>query len=447
MKSFRLALALLIALGAFVSPAGAQTVIRDAEIEEYMTEWFEPVYQAAGMSADQVKIVIVQDPMVNAFVAGGSNIFFYTGLLEKTDGPGEIIGVMAHELGHIAGGHLIRAREAMENASFEAILGSIIGVGAAILTGDGNAAGALGSAGSSMAQRKFLSYSRGFESSADQFALSTLNKASLDPSGLATFLEKLEAQELLPASQQSEYVRTHPLTRTRIESVTAGAQQSAANGKSYPAKWTDQHARMKAKLMGYIAPQQVSWTYDDRDTSIPALMARAIAAYRTNDVPLALKLTDQLIAREPDNAYFQELKGQMLMEFGRVPDALPYYQKAVSLKPRSGLIRTALGHAQLETAGSDPAKLQKSIENLEAAMKYEPRAPRIHRLLATAYGRKGDDANARLHLAEEALLLRNKPYARAQAEAAVKSLPQGSRGWLRAKDIIAFLDNDKPAAD
>lgn len=447
MKRIRRAVLTLAALCAAAAPAQAQTIIRDAEIEEYMTEWFDPVYDAAGMNADQVKIIIVQDPMINAFVAGGANIFFYTGLLEKTDGPGELIGVMAHELGHIAGGHLIRAREAMENASYEAILGGIIGVGAAILSGDGSAAGAIGTASNSMATRKFLSYSRGFESSADQYALSTLSKASLDPSGLGTFLEKLENQELLPASQQSEYVRTHPLTRSRIDSVESGAAQSSAKGKPFPEKWNEQHKRMKAKLMAFITPQQVPWNYDDRDTSIPAVMARAIAAYRTNDIARALKLADDLIAQEPDNAYFQELKGQMLLEFGRVPESVPYYQKAASLKPRSGLIRTSLGHAQLETAGNDKAKLQKAIDNLEAAQKIEPRSGRIHRLLATGYGRKGDDARARLHLAEEALLLRKNEYARAQANAALKSLPQGSAGWLRAKDIIAFIDNSKTKAE
>lgn len=449
-RTSRILTSLLLAGALFFglsTPARAQTVIRDAEIEDYMAQWFSPIFQAGGMSPDQVKIVIVQDPMINAFVAGGANIFFYTGLLDKTDNPGEVIGVMAHELGHISGGHLIRAREAMENASYEAILGGIIGVGAAILSGDGNAAGTIGAASQSMATRKYLSYSRAFESSADQFALTTLQKAGLSARGLGTFLEKLEDQELLPVSQQAEYVRTHPLTRTRIDAVESGAAASPSLDKPWPPEWIEQHARMKAKLMGFISPQQVAWTYDDRDHSVAATSARAIAAYRTNDVSNALKLADELIAKEPGNPYFQELKGQMLMDFGRVPEALPYYAKAAAAKPGNGLIRTALGHAELETAGDNPAKLQKAIDDLETALKSEPRSTRIHRLLATAYGRLGDDPNARLHLAEEALLQRKLPYARAQAEVALRGLKQGSSGWLRAKDILDYMDTQKNGDD
>jgi predicted Zn-dependent protease len=449
-RPFPVLTSLLMALCVFFAlsrPAAAQTIIRDAEIEEYMAEWFAPVFKAANMAPDQVKIIIVQDPMINAFVAGGANIFFYTGLLDKTDGPGEVIGVMSHELGHIAGGHLIRAREAMENASYEAILGSIIGVGAAILSGESGAAGTIGAASTSMATRKYLTYSRAFESSADQFGLSTMEKAQLNPATFGTFLEKLEDQEMLPASQQSEYVRTHPLTRSRIDSVEAGVERSAYKDKAYPPEWIEQHARMKAKLLGFISPQQVAWTYDDRDHSVAATTARAIAAYRTNDVAHALKLADTLIGMEPSNAYFQELKGQMLMDFGRVKEAVPYYQKAASLKPANGLIRTALGHAKVETAGDNPAKLQQAINDLETALKSEPRSSRIHRLLATAYGRMGDDPNARLHLAEEALLQRKLDYARAQATIALKGLKQGSSGWLRAKDMISYLDSAKPADD
>lgn len=358
----------------FARPACAQIIIRDAEIEDYMTEWFTPVFQAAGMDPEQVKIILVQDGKVNAFVAGGANIFFFTGLLEKTESPGEVIGVMAHELGHISGGHLIRARKEMENASYESILGTIIGIGAAIASGNSAAAPTIGTASASMAERRYLSTARTYESSADQFALTTLETAKLNPSGFLSFMEKLSGEELLPSSRQSEYVRSHPLTHDRISSIEAGIRRSTYVKTPLPLAWAEQHARMKAKLLGFINPAQVVWVYDDRDKSVAATSARAIAAYRQNHVQEALNLADILVQKEPDNPYFQELKGQMLLDFGRVKEALPYYEKAVSLKPKSGLIRTALAHAQIETAGQDTARLEKAVSHLKIALESEPRS-------------------------------------------------------------------------
>ncbi len=442
----RLPFFLLLGLAVFavgIPSARAQTIIRDTEIEAYLSEWLAPVFKAAGMSQDQVDIVIVQDPQLNAFVAGGANIFIYTGLLQKTENPGEVIGVIAHELGHITGGHLIRGREKMEEASYETMLGMILGAGAAIATGDGGAMATIGTGTASMAQRKFLSYSRTFESSADQAALRYLDSAAINPTGLMSFMQKLEGQELRPTSQQSEYVRTHPLTRDRVETISSRVQQSAHKDKAYPAKWQEEHKMMLAKLAGFITPEQVAWTYDDRDNSAPSLTARAVAAYRTSDVAKALKLADQLIAKDPNDPYFHELKGQMLVDFGRVREALPSYQKAINLKPDAALIRIALAHAQIETAGNNNAALQEAIKNLILAQKQEPKSTRVHRLLATAYGRMGDEPRAKLHLAEEALLQGKKDYAKSQAEIAKNGLKTGSPDWIRADDILNYIGTKK----
>lgn len=427
----------------FLPSASAQVVIRDTEIESYLSEWFAPIFEANNMSPDQVKIILIQDNDINAFVAGGSNIFFYTGLIEKTDNPGELIAVMAHELGHISGGHLVRGRAAMEQASYESIIGTIIGVGAAVATGNASAAGAGSVAGNSVATRRFLSTARKFESSADQAALKSMEKAGLNPTGLKTFLQKLEGQEFLPATQQSEYVRSHPLTRNRVSTVQAGIEKSNHTNKAFPDHWMEQHARMKAKLTGYINPERVAWSYDDKDNSIPAKYARAISDYRENRIDQAISGINALISREPNNAYFYELKGQMLVDFGRLQEALPAYQKAISLVPTSGLIRTALAQTQIELAGENASKLNEAIENLKRAKQDEPRSTTVHRLLATAYGRQGKDAYARLHLGEEALLQGKRTYARQQAEVALKGLPAGSPAALRAKDIILFTDKNK----
>ncbi len=396
----------------------------------------EPLLKAADIDKNGINLVLVQSPQINAFVAGGTNIFLYTGLIEKTEGPGELLGVLAHETGHIAGGHLIATRAAYERASYESILGMVLGIGAAIATGDGGAASTIALGTGSMAQRRFLAHSRVQESSADQGALRFFEGAGFDPTGLETFFGKLESEDLLPAQQQSEYMRTHPLTRDRIDAVRQKVKESPYKNKSFPAAWMEQHARMKAKMLAFISPGQIPWVYGDRDLSVPARYARAIAAYRNREVDKALQGINALLEAEPDNPYFLELKGQMLVEFGRVAEAVPFYRRAVDILPESGLIRMALGHALLESGGA----LQESIDNLERAQKDEPRSTRIYRLLATAYGRLGQEDMARVNLAEEAVLQRKIPYAKSQAESVLKTAPKGGRAWLQAKDIIVNLD-------
>ena len=426
-----------VALMAHAQGGRSASLIRDTEIENYLKEWAAPVIKAADLDPDSVNIILVQDSNVNAFVAGGQNIFLYTGLLTKSKNPSEVIGVLAHELGHIRGGHLVRGRDAMESASYEAMLGTILGIGAAILAGDAGAAGAISAGSSGMALNKLLAFSRIQESSADQAAMTFLDRAHINPQGLVTFMERLEDEEMLPVSQQSEYVRTHPLTRDRVESLKAGTERSAYNNTKTPARWDDEHARMMAKLVGFVTPEYVVWNYSEKDTALPARYARAIAAYRQNKVDEALRLTDTLLRDEPKNPYFLELKGQMLTDFGRPGEAVPYYRQATELDPKSGLIRTAYAHTLVETANNDQKQLQTAITQLERAQQDEPRSTRIHRLLATAYGKMGQDSMAKLHLAEEALLQRRLPQARQQVEAAIPGLPEGSSSWIRAQDILS----------
>ncbi len=442
---FKAALAcMVLVLFMQVPPSIAQSrslgLIRDTEIENILREWATPVFQVAGLNPQSVNIILVRSDDVNAFVAGGSNIFFYTGLISKTKGPGELIGVLAHETGHITGGHLIRTRDALERASYESIIGTLLGIGAAIATGDGGAAAALSAGGSSIAQRRFLAHSRVQESSADQAALTLMEKAKMNPTGLATFMETLKSDQYVPETQQSEYVRTHPLTGNRIEALMRRIEKSKYKDKPYNNKWIEQHARMKAKLVGFITPRQIAWVYDDRDQSIPAAYARAIAAYRLDQVDNALKQMDALLMKEPNNPYFLELKGQMLVDFGRVAQAVPYYKKALKIMPNAPLFRIALGHALIESGGERAEPLKQAIENLQRALKSEPRSSRIHRLLATAYGRLKQHDRAKIHLAEEALLQRRFRYARQHAEGVLSRAKEGGILWLKAKDIMSFIE-------
>tara|TARA_B100001989_G_scaffold162468_1_gene116680 strand:- start:184 stop:1539 length:1356 start_codon:yes stop_codon:yes gene_type:complete len=427
---------------AFAQGRPALNIIRDEEIESVIREWTSPIFEAAGLDPKAVNIILVQNNALNAFVAGGSNIFIYTGLIEATDNPGELIGVIAHETGHISGGHLIKTRDALERASYESILGTILGVGAAIATGDSGAATAIAAGSNSVAQRRFLAHSRVQESSADQAALTYMQKAKMNPSGLSSFMDKLKAEIYRPYDQQSEYVLTHPLVENRITALNERIEESPYKAQPFPEKWKKQHALIKAKLMGFINPEQVSWTYDLTDRSTAAYYAKTIASYRMNLVEEAIDLASNLVKSHPQNPYFHELKGQILFEFGRVQESVPSYQKAVELLPDSGLIRIALAHALIES-GSDPQTLRGAIKHLEFAIKDEPRSSRIHRLLATAYGRLNDDTMAKLHLAEEAVLQRRYDYAKATASTILQSEKQGSVIWTRAQDIISFIDKQK----
>lgn len=259
--------------------AQAMTLIRDTEIESYMAEWFAPIMRAAGMQPGTVDVYLVKDDNVNAFVAGGSNIFFHTGLLTKSENADEVIGVFAHELGHVTGGHLIRAREAQTQSATKMIVSTLVGIGAAILSGDSGAAGAAIQTGQAIGITDYLAHSRVQESAADQAALTYLAQAGKDPSGLLTFLEKLQSQELLPASQQVAYARTHPITRDRIEALRHRHDQIEAQFQNRDStverkRKSDQHARMRAKLIGFLSPERVERFYPESDTSLPARYAR-----------------------------------------------------------------------------------------------------------------------------------------------------------------------------
>lgn len=427
-----------------VMPAIAQkngpVIIRDTEMEAVIKHWAEPVIIAAGLNPAAIRFVIVKGNDVNAFVAGGQNIFIYTGLLEKTDSPDEVIGVIAHELGHIRGGHLITTQGALENASYESVLGAILGLGAAVLTGQGGFAAAVAAGSQSAALGRFLAFSRVQESSADQSGLSSLDKAGMSPRGLLSFMEKMEKDELLPADQQAAWIRTHPLARDRVEAMKAGTARSAHKDAQMPAEWIDQHKRIMAKMNAFIKPERVAWDYKTTDTSIPAQYARTVAAYRQNRVEESLRLMDGLLAQESDNPFFWELKGQMLTDFGRVEEALPAYRRAIALYPDAPLIRVALANALVETAAKDSKRLDEAITLLERAQRDEPRMGRIYRLLATAWGRKGNEPMAKLYLAEEALLNGDRDYAKKMAEAATAGFEKNSRGWLRAQDVLSFIE-------
>lgn len=438
-------LTLALSVGALaVVPAAAQAqqqrrlqFIRDAEIEHTIRTFAQPIFEAAGIDGESVEIALVRDSSVNAFVAGGMNLFIHTGLLQESRDAGQLVGVLAHEIGHIAGGHLVRGNDAMEGASAQAILATLLGVAAAVGSGNAGAGAAVIMGGQEMARRSLLSFSRTQESAADQAGLSYLDRAGLSAKGMLAFLENLGSQEGLSPDRQAEFVRTHPLTHDRIDSVRHHVESARATATPVSAEWAELHRRLRAKLAGFIQPMVALRQYRADDASVAARYARAVAFYQRGDLKQALPLVDGLITQEPKNPFFHELKGQMLLENSRVAESLAPYRRSVELLPKSALLRTALAHALLET--NDPKLLDEARKHLDASLQAERDSPFTWRLMATVWGRKGDQGMIAYAMAEEAIARGDKAMARAQADKALNLLARGSPGWLRAQDIRGIV--------
>lgn len=422
--------------------AFAVEIIRDTEIETTLKAFAKPLFEQAGIPEDSVNLVIIKDTDINAFVAGGMNLFIYTGLLLDTQDALELVGVMAHETSHIASGHLLRTKGEMEHASMQTVISTILGIAAAIGTGKSEAAVAISSGGKEVALRQFLRHSRDHESAADQGGVGYLNGSGISSRGMLSFLDRLTTQELLPESQQAEYVRTHPLTYDRVSFLRYVVQQSKLITTPPPKGWEERHALMIAKLTAYLYPERAFQKYT-KDTPLE-LYARAIAYYRKNAFIRAIELSNQLITATPDNPYYYELKGQILFDSGNIADSIPPYRKAIELLPSAALIRVALAHSLLENHSKNPADVKEAITNLARALQKEPKMAWAHRLLATAYGRQQNTGMAQLHLAEEALLQNRLKDAENLATLAQNNLPKtNSAGWARSRDILDYVHQVK----
>jgi predicted Zn-dependent protease len=436
--------------------------IRDAEIENTLRQYANPLFAQAGVDPNAVQIHLVKDQSLNAFVAEGLNLFINTGTIIQADDPGQLIGVIAHECGHIAGGHLVRGQEAMGNAMYTGLAAMILGAAAAIAASrqDQSAArqgvpgaytntGALlpatmGAAGE-VAYKTYASFSRTIEGSADTAGLQVLDNLHMSARGMLAFMEKLEGEELLVTTRQDPYVRTHPLTTDRIDEIRNHIEHSPWSDVPPPPEFAEPHQRMRAKLAAFLnPPMSTLYKYKESDTSLPARYARAIAYYRIPDLDHALPLIDGLIAERPNDPYFHELRGQILYENGRPLEAIPEYKAAVKVLPDNALLHQELG--QVEVESDDPTQLADAKDQLNAAIRKEPDDAGSWRLLATAYGRDGDEAMAAAGMAEYALLVGRYSEALFQSNKALKGLKHGTPMALRMEDVRAQAEqhDDKP---
>ena len=419
---------------------GGQEILRDTEIEKDIRTMVTPVWRVAGLDPETVGIYVVDDNEINSFVAGGQAVFINSGLIERAQTPNMLIGIVAHETGHIAGGHILRSLEAVKNASIETIIASVIALGASVAGGSGAPMIAAGAEG----QRAYMSFSVAQEATADHAAMTYLDRSGQSSRGLLKFFEMLQADEPLGGQPIDPWARTHPLTSERIEYVRHHVETSRFSDVPDPPEFVTLLKRVQMKLHAFLDdPSATLRAYPESDQSPDARYARAIAYYRIPKLDKALATIDGLIRDYPTNPYYEELKGQMLFENGRVRDAVAPYEAAVKLAPQAALLRISLSQVYIESG--DPALNKRAIAYLDDASQTEGRDGMLWRLLATAYGRDNQFGMAALSLAEEALADAKKKDAQQQAQRAKQILPRNSPGYARAEEIqreAKDLDSD-----
>jgi predicted Zn-dependent protease len=425
-------LALTLAFAA-IQPVSAQSVLRDSETELLFRDMSKPLVQAAGLDPANVKIVLLQDDEINAFVAGGQIIYIHSGLLTAADNANQLQGVIAHELGHVAGGHVIRINEGAKVATGITLLSLVLGV-AAMAAGAGDAGMGIIMAGQQAAMGNFFAFTRAQESSADLAGASYLSKAGYSGKGSLEFFKKLQNQEYrLAIYSKDSYDRTHPLSSERIDALTQIYQKDPAWNKPTDPAIEARFQRVKAKLIGFVNSRNAINFYPERDQSVPAHYARAYAYHLGAYPDKALSEADALLAKQPDDPFFLELKGQILLESGRPRDALPILRHAVKEAPDQPMISVMLGHALIAT--EDDKNFLEAKQVLKTAVNRDNDNPFAWMQLGIVYDHEGDQPRAALATAERNNLEGKPKLALASAKTAMAGIPKGTPDFIRAQDI------------
>ena len=434
---FAIILAMVVTL-MHAMPAFAQSLLRDTEIEETMQDYTTPILRAAGLSPSSVDIYLVNDPSLNAFVTRGQNIFLHSGIITQSTTPNQLKGVIAHEAGHIAGGHLVRSDYGSRSAYGAILIAAGIGL-AAILAGEAEA-GALVLGGSQQfGTIEYLAYSRVNESAADQYAAQYMEATGQSAQGLIDFFDRFRAQEVLSNARRFPYFRGHPLSSDRIDKLRERVEESPYTEVTDTEDEQHRLEMAKAKLRGFLeGPQVVFSKYPPEDQSKPARYARAVAHFKAADLRNAVREVDSLIEDEPQNPYFYELKAQILYESGQREKAIEPARQALKLKPNSPLLEIALAQSLLET--SDRSQVEESIVLLKSALTVEKGNSYAWYTLSRAYGELGQEALAKYAVAEQAYAVGDLQRARSFAQRAQDDLQRGDPQWRRASDIIVVSD-------
>ncbi|HEU0045165.1 M48 family metalloprotease [Sphingomonas sp.] len=425
----------------WAQPAAAQSVLRDAETEALFSDMVSPLATAAGMGARDIKVVLIQDDSINAFVAGGQIIYIHSGLIQAASNANEVQGVLAHELGHIADGHVVLGAAGARPAMGISLLSMVLGL-AAIAMGGGEAGAGILAAGQQAALGKYLAFSRVQEATADAAGLKYLNDAGITGVGLLTFFKKLQQQEYrVGVGNIDPFMQTHPLSGARLATLTGAVQASPAFRTRADPDIEERFRRIKAKLMGYaMPPARTLRDYPETDSSIYARYARAYAYHKGGFPDKADAEATALVRTKPDDPYFLEVQGQILLEAGKPRDALAPLKAATEGSRYNPLIATTYGHALIAT--EDKTFYPEAVRVLRIAVARDDANPFGWQQLGTVYERTGDITRAALATAERAQVTGDHRTARASAQYALANLPPNTADWIRAQDIAMTSKNE-----
>ena len=417
-------------------------VLRDTEAESLLREYTRPILRAAGLEKQNIQIVIINDSSFNAFVADGRRIFVNYGAIMQSETPNQLIGVLSHETGHLAGGHLAKMREQMAQAQTQMIIAMLLGAGAMVAGARGGSNNGLANAGAAaiagpqeMIRRNLISYVRQQEENADRAGVKFLTATGQSPRGMYETFKRFTNDSLFAARGADPYLQSHPMPAERVAALEELARSSPYWDKKDDPALQLRHDMMRAKISAFMERQDTVYRrYPLSNDSLPARYARAITTYLHGDLRSALAQIDGLIAVQPANPYFHELRGQALLESGKPAEALTPLHKAVQLSNASPLIEMMLGQALVAT--DNKAYTDEAIKILRAAVARENEAPLGYSQLAMAYGKKGDYAEADLASAQAAYLRGDNKTARDLASRAKTRFAVGTPGWVKADDIV-----------
>ena len=431
------ALIAIVALAMLAAqPVLAQSILRDAETESYLNDISAGLIKASGLDPRNVKIVLINDPDINAFVAGGQIVYIHSGLIASAGNTNELQGVIAHELGHIEGGHVLRGGEGARPATAIMILSLLLGA-AAMAAGAGDAGMGALMAGQQAAMGKYLAFSRAQEGSADAAAVRHLTQAHLSGRGMVTFFGKLKREEyrLSPSYTDIDpYSQTHPMSADRQQTLEGVLDKSPWWNAKTPPDLEERFRRIKAKLAGYVQdPESTLRQYPEGDNSVPAHYARAYAWHKKAYPDKANAEIDALVAAAPHDPYFLELKGQILLEGGKPRLAVPPLREAVARSDNNPLIGSLLGQALIST--ENPADYAEAKKVLKLSIARDNENPQAWYGLGLIYDREGDQPRAALATAERYAMMGDQRKALGSAEVAMRGLANGTPDYIRAEDI------------